>query len=337
MISEAYKAAIENRADMVVWGFEWIDLEIDENGNEEIVNSRYCIPQSENVIGEITEETIADVKHVPWSKMIRKELLVNNHIFFQNIPTDNDVYYSMISMFCANTIVFVRKPLVKYFCGHYGSLTAIGNQEGDNLVDALEYTLDKIREKCPPYYDLYNGWALKLIYNKIMGADSEKERMFRWSQLRKSDWVLDLYENKATLSNRERAFVDAVQRDDYQAMKNKYGIFENQIRTFFHNAQENGKSIALWGCGKNGKRLIDLLDEMSISLDAVIDTDPGKQGQVYKKYTIHPYVPEERDFDYFIVPSEKFIEEISEIVGKDRVVSPENLPPVEKEVKRKKW
>jgi hypothetical protein len=76
---------------------------------------------------------------------------------------------------------------------------------------------------------------------------------------------------------------------------------------------------------------------MSISLDAVIDTDPGKQGQVYKKYTIQPYVPEERDYDYFIVPSRKFVEEISEIVGKDRVVSPENLPPVEKEVKGKKW
>jgi hypothetical protein len=170
-----------------------------------------------------------------------------------------------------------------------------------------------------------------------MGADSEKERMFRWNQLRKSDWVLDLYENKATLSNRERAFVDVVQRDDYQALKNKYGIYANQIRAFHDNAKENGKSIALWGWGINGKKLIDLLDEMSISLDAVIDTDPGKQGQVYKKYTIQPYVPQERDYDYFIVPSEKFIEEISEIVGKDRVVSPENLPPVEKEVKGKKW
>ena len=53
--------------------------------------------------------------------------------------------------------------------------------------------------------------------------------------------------------------------------------------------QEQGKKTALWGCGQNGRLLLQLLEDKNISVDYVIDENRQLQGKLCGSYQIQPY------------------------------------------------
>lgn len=62
-----------------------------------------------------SEHTEASLRYkfvVPWSKMIRNEVVKNNHICFDETPAANDVMFSMKSAFCAKKVA--ASPEVVY-------------------------------------------------------------------------------------------------------------------------------------------------------------------------------------------------------------------------------
>jgi glycosyltransferase involved in cell wall biosynthesis len=287
LISKAYEAAAENHADLVVWGNKYCYIKSEEHGKEEIASFEYRLPAAGCVMGEKTEEIISRAGFWSWNKMVRRALLEKYQIAFQNIPTNNDVYYAVITTLCAENIVFIGEALITHYNGHYNSISFNRARKGSNRVKAFEYTLDKVKEKCPQHYKSCEKFALTDIYSALSGGLSEAEKQLIWNQSKESDWV---------------------QKTIYK------------LQDFFKE-----KTIALWGCGVKGKRFIDMLEKLQIRLDGVIDMDVEKQGTKYLRYTISAYDPERRDYDYFIVPGKKFRNEVAEMVGEKRVIGLEDI------------
>lgn len=108
------------------------------------------------------------VAWAPWSKMVKRDLLLKNKIFFPTIYVTEDMDFSYKVIFHSNKIAVENKYLYNYFL-HEGSLTSYSNAERriNNYFESIkllkkflkENKLEKELEKEFIYFKFYNYLA----------------------------------------------------------------------------------------------------------------------------------------------------------------------------------
>ena len=68
-------------------------------------------PFSPDVFNNIN---ISDMPYAPFNKLVRREMLIEKKIQFQNLTNSNDVYFAFMAIAEAEKIVFLSKPYVHY-------------------------------------------------------------------------------------------------------------------------------------------------------------------------------------------------------------------------------
>lgn len=139
MLSTIYGYAKRLHADMVSFGREQVEIRIDDEGTEFVSSTK--IKTHEFVIIEKGDEVtnrFSAVTHVPWSKLVSRSLLQKYHILFQDLPANNDVFFSLASAMVAEKIVVLKDVLVRYYYGRKGSLTNSRRNKRSYIAEAAE-------------------------------------------------------------------------------------------------------------------------------------------------------------------------------------------------------
>lgn len=74
----------------------------------------------------------------PWTRMVKKNLVVNNRLQFEEIPTGNDMMFSLLCSKYAKTIAAEREVVYLYFTPENRSLTELSRKKLSNIPFRIE-------------------------------------------------------------------------------------------------------------------------------------------------------------------------------------------------------
>lgn len=315
MIEKACNEALHTGADVVVWGYKEIHINFQKLEVSKAFTSidripEYDIVEHENVDFDVVEAA----RTVPWNKLVRKDLLVNKNIYFQNLPSENDVFYSNAVILSANKIAFIKETLVNYHCGLEGSISEqrIKKKSHALLAYNLLYQFIKMNENhlSVKYLDKILDWILGNITkdDNEVRIQSISDNYKECKELHKA--FLDNQDNPAIKIRNRGLIRELSQKDIGHLSSNKYRYIMGFISEMVSNAHNENKKVALWGCGYQGKKLIDALEECNIKIDYVVDRDLSKQGSKYQSYVIQSYEEIGKKTDIIFITNPSFLNDI---------------------------
>lgn len=286
MLEVSYRHAIENDADVVIFGSETM-----ENGL--LKRSGYHFQHIDSA--EKKELFLPKVRHVPWDKLVKKKLLTDHKIWFQDIPTNNDIFYSFAVVLMSERIIVCGKNLLQYRYGRSGSLTNRRFSAENHTVDAF-YALFRfgVQNKID---DQLAAVLINLIADNLQLYLSEEAfpLKIRMDSLRNllghKDMMdaLNQYGEKNVLYPHNLKFVHRLIKDMDVCGIEYFQYYLDSVMEIIEERRKKGKTVALWGCGQNGRKLLQLLDDANVSVDYVVDENRQLQGEFCGRYQIQSY------------------------------------------------
>lgn len=126
---------------------------------------------------------------VVWNKLIRRDWLQLTGIQFQNLPSYNDLYFSMSATILAKRVVFLNKILIDYYQFHSGSITEQRSQKNCGIVKAYAAVL---REKQIKESKIASELRNRAMHNMLAVALADNRDWQSKVELLKE--IIDLYE-----------------------------------------------------------------------------------------------------------------------------------------------
>lgn len=286
MLEVSFCHAVQNEADVVIFGSETLE---DGVLREASWNCQYIDSD------EKKQYFLPMIRHVPWDKLVKKKILSDHCIWFQDIPTNNDIFYSFAAILMSEKIVVCDKILLQYRHGRSGSLTSRRFSGENHTVDAF-YALFRFglqnRVEGPLAVVLMN-----LIVDSIQLYLSEESYPLevRRDSLRKLLRYGDMIhvfcqrEMSDILYPHNQEFVGRLVKGTDVCSIAYFQYYLDGIMRIIEERRMKNEKIALWGCGQNGKKLLQLLECHHIAIDYVVDENRQIQGQMCGRYQIQSY------------------------------------------------
>lgn len=326
MLETAYKEASLQQADLVVWGYQQLRKTFNDNGKEAIECVRKFIPQDNpNITNRVDYLHLVD--HVPWNKMVKKELLELKNIRFQNLATNNDVFYSMVVAFEANKIVFINKILVDYYWLQEGSLSVKRvNRKGD-IIPAYRKVFDYIINHTDDTGEV-DAFA-NYVLDSLIWMFGDKEKIARnvkdelEQDLQSDSWLLEQLNRvmaRHGLWSHNEEFLKRTMAKKCVVEINPYLYYIDGINALCEKAHREGKKVALWGCGKIGQGFLSIV-EKPVEVDFVVDSNPDKQGEIYSSHKVVSYESIKEEVDVIVVTVSRYFNEIRNTASNKKVVN----------------
>lgn len=332
MLEDVYNTAINYRADLVVFGYERIIIKINENGEENELEKLISFYESNEYRKENVDiNLLKKVDHVPWNKLVRRELLKKNNVTFQDIPTNNDVFFSLSVALLSSKTVILDKILLRHYSGWKNSLTQQRIHMQSNLVKAYSFFYFFVNQIDEP--TISPEGILNYILDDItiyLGTEGigEHVKEQECNQLLHDQVLLPAIVEgmeKKTLKRHNICFAHALLNHKRVINRNKYVYYLDAISLIVEEAHKENHKIALWGVGIRGKKLVDLFVQNDISVDFLVDMDKQKQGTVYRSYRVYDYTFVQNEVDIILVSNSEFMKSISEIADGKNIIDISDL------------
>lgn len=320
MLEELYKYASDNCADIVLYGSEYTD---------KTSTQKKKIAYQFEIIDSLEKKAffLPKMRHAPWDKLVRRRILLENNICFQNILTNNDIFFSYATVMSAKKMVVCDQVLAEYGDfqkGRAGSLTTLRFSRFNYTVEAFYavYTFCN-RQNIERYLktvfmnillDNIQMYLSEKMYSVEM-RHSSLNHLLEYSDLM-NELKVRLSDNSLYPHNEDFAkkLVDGGDVCSMEYMQ----YYANGLENIILRTKSQNKKTALWGCGHNGKRLIDVMQTHNLVIDYVVDENKELQGKSYGKYIIYPYDDVSEDIDIIWITNLAFKDVIEErAVGKE--------------------
>jgi len=99
----------------------------------------------------------------PWNKLVKRKVLEENHIYFQNLPNSNDVYYSILATTYSVKICFLKEHLIFYRENRENSLSSGRMEKRNYTIYAFEHVFKELEER-----GLYTGLIKACLVNFVI-------------------------------------------------------------------------------------------------------------------------------------------------------------------------
>lgn len=219
VIEDNVKLAEENQADVVMFGFWYFDVDKQELIPNELGSA--FVGTAEEYFHNFLVHTVEhEVFNAPWNKMIRKELLEKNNLWFDTrYPIYEDIIFAASLLRIAQKIVVNDKLYYKYFVRSSGSLIT---RFYDTFFESVTQFHDNAMEYCKRYenndkqirrfnllYVTHVFTHLKQISCRQQLSKGEKYKLI--DKILESDKLQSAVEN-ADLAGRKRIIRMLIQR-----------------------------------------------------------------------------------------------------------------------------
>lgn len=336
MLEELYRSAVNEDADVVICEH---DTCLSENSSPYLENvirkymSKYC--QNPFRINEMPAEGLICWSPVPWNKLYRKSFLEKNQIFFQNLKSANDVYFSTMSLILADRIIHTQsfKAMIHHRTNIEGQISSYRSVRDEyRAFEKIYSDLTKKNLIVSIYKQYFVQVFFHIFYGLLRSKDSHYEnKQFYEFFAEKGMQELGLLEGENVHGLfGYRKFLNYFKNNSYDSQwyrDDKTIVFQlenkglNEIRKL---CKEN--RVAIWGAGAKGKAVVDELEKVGIKLAGIIDSDKQKKGTVMYDYEIKPYNLLREDVDIIILTSKVVFNSICMSICRDKDFKVKILP-----------
>ena len=136
MLDKLYYRAKRSQCDVVFCGRGIYD------DTQKRVTGKKLLPMIGDVVeaDAISESIFNTFGYVPWNKIIKRSLLTEHKIRFQDLPRNNDIYFSNAVLAVSKVIGVVNEPLYIYRTHRLGSLQMAIDATPDTNIQAFRAT-----------------------------------------------------------------------------------------------------------------------------------------------------------------------------------------------------
>jgi len=291
MCEKMAKRAVETGADLV-----YCDAYRNFEGMDKKVWVSY---QFDSEMGDVTDANrnlLMFNYGYAWGKLIRKSILVDNNIFFPEHRKYEDILFIPLVMQSVQKVAYVQEPLYYYLIRDNSIMTTRNTEHHKDMayVGDLLYTemtrrgFIKTREllKAISYYK-----AIKIIIDKNDEPDVEfiydlakkTDEFYHPSEMIKyiAHEPMEIAIVETALSSKEE--LEAKLKDKYFVESNVdykpfYKVFSSCIIKILDSYSD--KRVAIWGYGKKGGALIDIIHQLDKNVMYVIDKNKALHGNI---------------------------------------------------------
>ena len=269
MLEELYNHAEKFGADLTVCSAKKVNdnEEVTESGNplwplylDKVPLNRLFSP--ENYPNDIFDLFCV----VPWNKLIRRDLVTNNNLKFQNLSSSNDVAFGHLVKICAKRIYVMGKELVNYRYDRIGSISEHRKDSMINIVRAALYVKEFLQERdlFSKYQKSYVHAFIKHITSAISACNDKQYQDFltQFKELMPEDWVL------------------------FRTALRKEFITPDYMAKFISN-----KKVMLWGASLFIRHILEQEKCANPNILGIVDRNRASWGKMCGNYKI--YSPEE--------------------------------------------
>lgn len=309
MLEEAYKRCKKNDLDLVIYEYEIVDSDNIYNKREHSLNSVQIEKYCKNVFNILDVSISAYISWInaPWNKLYRRDFIIKNNISFQNLNSSNDVYFVELSLLLANKIAFLEDAKVMVYVREHSTPSRISNFRSPLFVyEAYFCLINALKER--GIYDKRVEYAFSKAYNSIIIQCSspklpteEKRKFYDFLNKKGISELLNIYGSDIIYKyddNVKQGFLNIMNNDfeshwfEFECRFANYLVKEKLYALF-----ENEKKVVLWGAGKQGKILINAIDNKRFRFAAIVDKSKKIQGEYISGYKVMS--PEEVIFDEY--------------------------------------
>ncbi|MDE6845119.1 MAG: glycosyltransferase [Lachnospiraceae bacterium] len=302
MLEKAYDTLENKAADIVMFDYKHVPTEQIHNKQRIIhgqeYKARYC--KNTFTVSDCAPCEFAYWTSAPWNKLYRKTFIRENYLEFQDLSCNNDVYFvCMALLLSSGTIVLEDDRVMVYVREHSESGRISCDRDSGCAYKALMQMgqelvkRDKFKELSPYfYYRVF--FSLKYALEK----DRNIERARTFYNFIQEEGI----HNLCALDKHHNGISDQYIRtglERFAAESFESGWFheESILKAFLYSKKDKvvdlyeklkkaGKRIAIWGCGNNGKVLLEFCIQHKLEVEAVIDKSKDKQGSILQGYIV---------------------------------------------------
>lgn len=260
----------------------------------------------------------------PWTRMVRKKLVMETGIRFQEIHNANDVFFAYALLANADRVKYVtfEKPLIYYRVNVADQLT----NSRDRNPYCIYYALEQVYDYYLQYFSQYmkSGFFtcfVQHIRNSILSVSADVRRKLvtfyqdkALSRIGIEDAISKRYINgsyKAYMEN-----LSAADNDQWVMMQggNENDMFANPDKTKLlkEYLQREGYTCVLWGMGKLGKIYLKECKKAKIPITFAVDMDKSKVGTIFEGCMIKNIECCKDNVDIVFVTNVKWLEQVEE-------------------------
>lgn len=242
----------------------------------------------------------------PWNKMCKKDFLIENNIYFQDLKSANDIYFSNKLLLLADKIIHTKsfKSMIHYREDIEEQISK--KRSFEDVYVAFEKVYRDILKNgmIESVYAHYCIEAFNHIVSIILKSDDEKGGKYYNFFSDSGMKVIGLEQKHGNFGAYEEFF------ECFKDLPYESKWFQNSKMVELQLKQKGLNEIrsmcqinrvAVWGAGMRGRAILKLFYENEIYLEGVIDNDKVKQGNIICGYVIQPYLEISERTDVVIV------------------------------------
>lgn len=301
LLQSSYITAEEYKADIVMFEYRHVV--------SEHIYEKQTVTHSAEYIDRFCKRTMSvdDLRiadFLSWSsgacnKLFRREFIQDNHLEFQNLPSNNDTYFIDMTFFLSKRIIVLNSYKIMLYARDH---TAPDRISMDRNPMCIYYAMSKVKNELEQrgvlkrVYKLFNYRAFQCMLIGLKCAKTEAVRKDFWDFLLKEgfDTLLGKLETEfgmdQFLLNKKENLLKCKLKEGWDEIFSVYEIYLEEcleeIRAIFRKCKINNKKIGVWGVGKYGKLFLGFCNKYSLDIDMVIDMDERKTENFCEGYRI---------------------------------------------------
>lgn len=328
---QMYQKADENSADIIFCDYETFD------GSNECT---YCQHVHKEYLGVLTtakKKALLTTSVVPWAKMIRRRLIIDNGIFFPEKVFYEDLATTYLFYLYASKADKVEKAFYKYRITSQSTTTQRNQKRHYQYIGMANLLLDRILKADPGriYLDEMEFFAFEQMY--CIGIKNAMRQFDRPSfeyldsllfslENRYPDYTDNVYFKKCA-SELDREILQYHLKSTYTLFESfKTGEIEKLCPNYTYLLTKNQKlkevvdylqrekcRAALWGAGKYGHNIIKAFSGYQYQFDFLIDRNAALIGMKYDGYSVS-WIDCLKNVDFIVAPFSAWMHDIKCIV-----------------------
>lgn len=295
MLWSAYRKAVENRADIVA--FQSIKTKTEQmrlkrtNKLSPSFARIFCCQtfdvKSLHVCDYIT------FRSSPWDKIYRREFILTEHLWFQELSCCNDVYFVNMALLLARRIIWLdTEKIFVHVRDHDSPFRISTDRDPMCAYEADRKILEEVaaRGRMP---ELYRHCYARIYYHllttlKMAKSRRRAEQFYLFLQkegIRRLQEAGGEYYQKLDAYIREGfdKFADLSYESEWYFETGELEAYlqdhQGQVCRMFADWNEAGKKVGLWGAGQNGRIFAEFCHQNQMALERIVDGDVRKQGK----------------------------------------------------------
>lgn len=333
MLEKAY-TTIENKdADIAIFEYQHVPSASIYRRRQRMhgqeYRERYC--QEPFSIQEYEAYEITNWATGPCNKLYRRAFVEEEALFFQDLPSANDIYFVSMALLLAKRIIVLDDDAVMLYArDHFESNRISSNRDAMCNYKALLKIGEELvkRDKFDQLSDFYYYRVFFSLKDGLV-ADKKEERARDFYSFLQREGIavlcslggcvynnVDEYVQSALRQFKEKSFKSGWYKEE-NALKLYLCKKSDKVINLYERFRIAGMKIAIWGAGENGKVLSAFCRQHDMDVTAVIDKSKDKQGSCLQGHIV--FAPEEiLDKVNVIIISARFIyrEVVKEVGGR---------------------